>query len=202
LQTKLVLLTYLDGQDIGDWRPGHPDQGLPGQRPHPSHPIVIPPGAVAPGVPTHPIYLPGTPDQGLPPFPSQGLPGGTPGIPGVPSHPIHFPTYPDQGLPGSQPRPDQGLPGYGHPSHPIVYPPGLPNQDLPATPGLPPLVPSHPIVLPDGLPPGSVVAIPLPVDKLPAPKDVPAGSTPYILWGGAGTMPTVAWLPPLATPKK
>jgi hypothetical protein len=41
------------------------------------------------------------------------------------------------------------IPGGGYPDHPIVYPPGLPDQGLPPTPGLPPLVPSHPI---NGLP--------------------------------------------------
>lgn len=39
-----------------------PDHGLPGDQPHPEHPIVIiPPGAIDPGdppVPAHPIYLP------------------------------------------------------------------------------------------------------------------------------------------------
>lgn len=41
--------------------PGGPPPGTwppPGGMPAPEHPIVIPPDAVAPGVPTHPIYLP------------------------------------------------------------------------------------------------------------------------------------------------
>jgi hypothetical protein len=65
----------------------HPDQGLP-------------PGQG--GRPTHPIYNP--------PYPDQGLPGSQP--------------RPDQGLPGPQPHPDHGLPPF--PSHPIELPPDLP----------------------------------------------------------------------------
>lgn len=42
--------------------PAYPDNTLPGDIPHPEHPIVIiPPGAIEPGppgVPAHPIYLP------------------------------------------------------------------------------------------------------------------------------------------------
>lgn len=69
----------------------HPDQGLPGGQG---------------GYPSQPIYHPGHPDHGLPPFPSQGLPGGG----GYPSQPIYHPGHPDHGLP---PFPDQGLPGGG-----------------------------------------------------------------------------------------
>jgi hypothetical protein len=57
------------GPPLGIWggvAPPYPDQGLPGSQPHPSHPIVIPPGALAPGIPSHPIYWPIHPDQGLP----------------------------------------------------------------------------------------------------------------------------------------
>jgi hypothetical protein len=32
----------------------------------PTHPIVIPPDAIAPGVPSHPIYWPIAPDHSLP----------------------------------------------------------------------------------------------------------------------------------------
>jgi hypothetical protein len=76
------------GRPPGIWGgpPLYPDQGLPGQQPGVSHPIapggkppfpsqgpgfptnpiVIPPGALAPGIPSHPIYWPIYPDQGLP----------------------------------------------------------------------------------------------------------------------------------------
>ena len=76
-----------------------PDQGLPGGQG---------------GHPSQPIYHPGHPDHGLPPFPSQGLPGQGSG--GRPSHPIHIPGVPDQGLPEGQPIPDNELP-------PIEIPP-------------------------------------------------------------------------------
>jgi len=79
---------------------GHPDQTLPGDLPHPEHPIYYP---LPPGAPIDPSY--GIPEDG--PYPDQGLPGSQP--------------RPDQGLPGSQPRPDQGLPPF--PSHPIALPP-------------------------------------------------------------------------------
>jgi hypothetical protein len=66
------------GPPPGIWpSPGHPAHPIaPGGRPpgiwggapgFPTHPIVIPPDAIAPGVPTHPIYWPPYPDQGLPP---------------------------------------------------------------------------------------------------------------------------------------
>jgi hypothetical protein len=57
------------GRPPGFWggvAPPRPDQGLPGSQPQPEHPIVIPPDAIAPGVPSHPIYWPIHPDQGLP----------------------------------------------------------------------------------------------------------------------------------------
>jgi len=109
--------------------------------------------------PSHPIYNPVYPDQGLPgeqpgidnslpgsqPRPDQGLPGQQPrpdnSLPG--SQP-----RPDQGLPGSQPRPDQGLPAF--PSHPIyipITPPGGSGGE-PTHPIYIPVYPSHPIVLP------------------------------------------------------
>ena len=65
---------------------GRPDNSLPGGQG---------------GSPSQPIYHPGHPDHGLPPFPSQGLPGGGQG--GHPSHPIY----------GQGGQPDQGLPGGG-----------------------------------------------------------------------------------------
>ena len=67
------------------------------------------------GSPSHPIYWP--------PYPDQGLPGNQP--------------YPDQGLPGSQPHPDQGLPGeQPRPSFPIYLPPG---STVPPGSGYPPV---------------------------------------------------------------
>jgi hypothetical protein len=125
--------------------PPRPDQGLPGDLPHPEHPIYYP---LPPGAPVDPEY--GIPIDG--PYPDQGLPGSQPrpdqGLPPFPSHPIVLPPgggnwlpvyidnslpgpqpHPDQGLPGSQPKPDQGLPPF--PSHPIVIPP-----DMPAPPEL------------------------------------------------------------------
>jgi hypothetical protein len=191
--------------------PVYPGQGLPQPPVDPGFgggpAIIIPPDAIAPGVPSAPIYLG--------PKPGQGLPGGghTWPIGGRPDRP-------DQGLPGYG-RPDQGLPGYGHPSHPIVYPPGYPSQGLPPTPGLPPLVPNPPIVgvPPDnqipvmpphigggpapggGLPDGSVLLVPVPsTAAIVVPPDVPAGSSPYVAWKGRGSAPVVCWIPPRATP--
>ena len=58
----------------------------------------------------NPIYHPGHPDHGLPPYPDQGLPGGGSGSSGgQPSHPIHLPGVPDQGLPEPEPVPPEGI---------------------------------------------------------------------------------------------
>lgn len=73
------------GQPSHPWvpPPPYPDQGLPGGQPHPSHPIApgsppgiwggpptYPdqglPGGGQGGRPSHPIHIPGVPDQGLP----------------------------------------------------------------------------------------------------------------------------------------
>ena len=106
----------------------YPDQGLPEPQPptggteppqidnslplFPFHPIVIPPDAISPGVPTHPIFLPPYIDNSLPPFVSPPIYIPPDAIaPGVPTHPIYIPIYPDNTLPGDQPYPDQGLPG-------------------------------------------------------------------------------------------
>jgi hypothetical protein len=102
--------------------PPYPDQGLPGGQPHPSHPIVIPPGSMGPGVPTHPIIIPQPP---LVPTHPIVIPPDTAG-PGVPSHPIVIP-------PPTSP---------GVPTHPIA--PGGPPPGIWPSPG----VPTHPIVLP------------------------------------------------------
>lgn len=133
---------------VGGGSGNYPDQGLP-------------PGQG--GVPTHPIYMPPYPSQGLPPFPAHPI---APGGGGQPPRPDQgLPPFPSQGLPGWQPYPDQGLPGGqgGRPSHPIYYPPypdqglppfpsqGLPGQQPRPDQGLPPF-PSHPITLPPELP--------------------------------------------------
>jgi hypothetical protein len=44
--------------------PGIPSHPIELPPPQPGHPIVIPPGAIAPGVPTHPIELP-PPEPGV-----------------------------------------------------------------------------------------------------------------------------------------
>jgi hypothetical protein len=201
--------------------PVYPGQGLPAHPGHPSHPIIIPPGALGPGNvgSSHPIVLPD------PPAPDQGLPGG--GWGGYPSQGLPGGGYPSQGLPGGgYPSTGPILPGGVRPSHPIVYPPGLPDQGLPPTPGLPPLVPTNPIAgLPEAgqlpsmppvhpwlpghgpgdhlsLPEGSVMLIPVPQDKpMPVPPTVPTGSMPYIAWAGRGKAPVLVWIAPKATPK-
>ena len=108
-----VIIPLGEGQgpvDPGFGRPGgggggpRPDQGLPGDQG---------------GYPSQPIYHPGHPDHGLPPFPNQGLPGQGQG------------GRPDQGLP---PFPSQGLPegGTDIPSNelPMPEPPQEYENDL------------------------------------------------------------------------
>jgi hypothetical protein len=140
--------------------PGYPAHPIaPGGGP--SHPIVIiPPDSLAPGVPSHPIYLPVEPAHpiapgGQPPFPSQG--------PGFPTPPIYIP-------PGGQPP--TVWPGPGVPTHPIVIPPDA------VAPG----VPTHPIVLP---PP-----VVWPGPGYPAHPIAPGGQPPGIWGGGNVPMPT------------
>ena len=65
--------------------PVDPGYGIPIERP--THPIVIPPDAIGPGVPTHPIYLPVYPAHPI------VIPPGSL-APGVPTHPIYLPVYP------------------------------------------------------------------------------------------------------------
>ena len=128
---------------------GYPDNSLPGiegpvdpgygiSADRPSHPIVIPPDAIGPGVPTHPIYLPVYPGHPI------VLPPDSIG-PGLPSHPIYIPVYP--GHPIVIP-PDAV--GPGQPAHPIVLPPlsiwGGPFE--PPYPSQGPGFPTHPIVIP------------------------------------------------------
>lgn len=72
-------------------QPPRPDHALPGELPHPEHPIYYP---LPPGAPVDPAY--GIPEDG--PHPDQGLPGdqprpdhGLPKPPGTPTHPIVLP---------------------------------------------------------------------------------------------------------------
>ena len=183
---------------------GHPGNALPPEHGHVSPPIVIPPDAIGPGLPSLPIYLPGEGGEI-----DNALPGGG-GHPWAPGH-----------------RPDR-------PSAPIVYPPGYPSNGLPATPGLPPITTNPPIVgvppnnqipvmpphigggpaqpgsgtLPSrgerGLPEGSVLLVPVPMEAnkpVQIPPGVPAGSVPVIAWKGRGSAPVVCWLPAQAAPK-
>jgi hypothetical protein len=113
-------ITVLEPGQIGGIGGPRPDQGLPGpQPPFPgsgNRPDNTLPGQ--PGYPSHPIYNP--------PYPDQGLPG--------------QPPYPDQGLPGHQPGPDHGLPPF--PSHPIA-PGGGGSPPQVGFPGGPGQLPSH-----------------------------------------------------------
>ena len=106
---------------------------------HPDHELPDGEGDTDPG---YGIDVGGRPGQGLPPFPSQGLPA-PPGVwpPPTPSHPI-VPIVPDNSLPTVPPgtiwpplgrpiRPDQGLPGYGHPDQGLPGRPARPDQGLP-----------------------------------------------------------------------
>ena len=174
--------------------PSHGLPGSPGSPSHPisgggepSHPIVIPPGAIAPGTPTQPIYIGGSPSHPIA------------GQPGAPSHPIVYPPgIPDQGLP-----PTAGLPPLV-PAHPITGVP--PRGQVPVDPGFGVgggggTLPSHGEIK---LPEGSVLLIPVPTDAnkpTPLPPGVPTGSVPVIAWYGRGTLPTVCWLPAQAAPK-
>lgn len=133
-----------------------------------------------PGTPTHPIYNPVYPSQGLPgsqPYPDQSLPGNQPypgqGLPGNQPYPGQgLPgnqPYPGQGLPGFQPYPDQGLPGQQpRPSHPIFNPPypttgpGFPTAPIVIPPVLGIGQPEHPITLPPAVaPPGTAPINPI-----------------------------------------
>ena len=122
---------------------GYPDNSLPGvegpvdpgygiSADRPAHPIVIPPDAIGPGLPSHPIYLPVYPGHPI------VLPPDSIG-PGLPSHPIYIPVYPSHPIV----IPPDAV-GPGQPAHPIVLP-IYPDQGLPP---LSPGVPTHPIVIP------------------------------------------------------
>jgi hypothetical protein len=101
------------GPPPGYWggiAPPYPDQGLPGSQPIPSHPIVIPPDGLAPGVPTHPIVIPSPPIH--------------------PSHPIVIP--PDSIEPGVPSQPIYIPPGIWGPTDPRPTPPiHLPEPPVP-----------------------------------------------------------------------
>ena len=102
----------------------HPDHTLPGDLPHPEHPIYFP---LPPGAPVDPEY--GIPEEGLP-HPDHTLPGPQP----HPEHPIVLPPDPPEqgggwgpiyiwgGGPGARP--------------PIAIPP---DGSLPIEPGKPPV---------------------------------------------------------------
>lgn len=96
---------------------------------YPAHPIVIPPGAIGPGVPTHPIVLPPYRPEHPIVIPPEAI------GPGVPTHPIVLPGVPTQPIylpPGIWPDPPEGQ--APHPSHPIVIPP--PEGSAPGTPAI------------------------------------------------------------------
>jgi hypothetical protein len=84
---------------------------------YPAHPIVIPPGSLGGGKPEHPIYLP-PPVTGLPEHPIVIPPDAV--EPGVPSHPIVIPP-PPLGIWGGSPVPV--------PTPPIFLPPDSPERD-------------------------------------------------------------------------
>jgi hypothetical protein len=146
--------------------------------PVPAHPIVIPPDAIAPGVPTHPIYIPIYPAHPIV-IPPDAI------APGVPAHPI---VIPPEDLPpgiwggGNEPFPTPPIvipqppgggppigiwPNPGHPAHPIVIP--LPPIDA---------KPEHPIVLP---PPDSGLPV-FPSHPIVIPPETPPDREPLIEW--------------------
>lgn len=117
--------------------PGHPPRPVhPIWLPvFPAHPIVIPPGSIAPGVPTHPIVLPPViwgPDDPRPTHPIVLPPNSI--APGVPTHPIYLPPT----IWGGANEP--------FPTHPIFLPPGNPGNPFP--PQDPDAVPSPGIAYP------------------------------------------------------
>ena len=73
---------------IGPGLPSHPIY-LPV---YPGHPIVLPPDSIGPGLPSHPIYIPVYPQHPI------VIPPDAVG-PGQPEHPIVLPIYPDNALP-------------------------------------------------------------------------------------------------------
>lgn len=157
------------GPPLGIWGgrpPAYVDIGGPGPQPGPSHPIVIPPDAIAPGVPTHPIYLPVYPAHPIV-IPPDSL------APGVPTHPIYLP--PSIWPPGC---------GIDMPAHPIVIPPDA------ISPG----VPTHPIVLPP-VPPLGIWGGPIdPYPDIGGPGPQPPGDRqPLVEWKICWT-PSTGWV--------
>jgi hypothetical protein len=141
------------------------------------------------------------PDNSLPGFPGrpdQGLPGGRPGRPDnslppfVGKWPPPVTTWPPRPPIEINIDPDVGI------ELPIVLP-GSPNQDLPPV-EVSPIRPANPIVLPP-LPSGTEVMVAL---VLPLPMAEPkagAPGMPALLWYGPGTIPTLAYIAPMAEPK-
>jgi hypothetical protein len=155
--------------------PGTPEHPIaPGGEPpgiwpspgHPAHPIVIvPPGAIAPGVPTQPIYLPVYPMHPIV-IPPGSLGGGKP------EHPIYLPP----GIWG---------PNDPFPTHPIVIPPDA------VSPG----VPAHPIVIPPpplGIWGGSNQPFPTPPIFLPPPA--PGEERPRLIEWTIGWSEDTGWV--------
>jgi hypothetical protein len=112
--------------------------------------LPIPPDCIAPGVPSHPIYIPVEPGHPIY-IPPEAI------GPGVPTHPIVLPP-PVPGHPIVIP-PEVWPPEMANkPTHPIVLPPPV---VWPPGPGID--APAHPIVLP---PPNQPPTLP-PVGSVP-----------------------------------
>jgi len=211
----LAMITPLSSGRPDNSLPPYIDNTLPVPPPQPSHPIVIPPDAIAPGLPSHPIYLPvrpghpivippgslapGTPSHPivLPPvYPSHPIvipPGSI--APGVPSHPIYLPPYVDNTLPGG------GLGFWGGTAPPWV------DNTLPGTPVPPSVWPPEPIdPLPPELESQIVVAVHRPGQDWVV-KTYPVGPSqglpPYVDNSPPGSQPGVDnTLPPYPQPKR
>jgi hypothetical protein len=88
---------------------------------YPAHPIVIPPGSLGGGKPTHPIYLPPGIWGPTDPFPTHPIVIPPDAVePGVPSHPIVIPP-PPLGIWGGSNQP--------FPTPPIFLPPDSPERE-------------------------------------------------------------------------
>lgn len=164
------------GAPGGGERPEHPIYNPPGiwgpTDPRPTPPIVIPPDAISPGVPTHPIFIPVYPAHPI------VIPPGAIG-PGKPTHPIVLPPY----VPAHPIVIPPGAIDGVHPEHPIVIPPPLGIWGPPDMPpgfwggGMGPGVKPQPPVLP------------VPPDM---PNVPPPGSPPVIVGGTQPSHPMVA----------
>jgi len=89
----------------GSLAPGVPTHPIVLPPPQPGHPIVIPPDAISPGHPSHPIALPPVQPGHPIVIPPDAI------EPGVPTHPIYLPPV--------------IWPGPGVPTHPIAGEPPL-----------------------------------------------------------------------------